>query len=197
MSRIAKCLLLCSIVGQVSVRAQEFCALTVDLQTFDGRPASRTPVTLVDSSGKVVFHDSVAGPRVQICDFGFGPHTLVVGSCYKTEISKVVLRLGQPIHLAVRKSECPAEVSRTTCLVYFRIRDQSGAAVAEVELNWETREGPKGSSDAFGRVESFLPEDATGVAILSKTGYDAQRIGLQCADLGDIEREVVMKQVGR
>jgi hypothetical protein len=188
-----KPLLFLALVAQSYCWAQDFCALTVDLQRFDGQPASRTPVMLKDSSGKVVFEDPVAGPKVEICDFGFGRHTLVVGGCYTTEIPDLVLRLGHPVHLTVRKNECPAEVWRSTCSVYLRIRDQSGTGIGDVDLIWDPAGGPRGRSDRYGRVESFLPLKTSGVAVLYKRGYSTERIELRCNEVRDIEQEITMK----
>ena len=191
----AKLLFLSTVIAPSYIWAQDFCALTVDLQKFDGQPASRTPVVLKDSLGKVVFEDSVAGPKVEICDFGFGRHTLIVGGCYTTEISNLVLRLGHEVHLTVKKNKCPAEVSRTTCLVYLRVRAKADMGLSDVSLSWEPDAGPPGRTDRFGRVESFLPLTASRVLVLAKPGYNTERIELRCAEIHDIEQEVTMRPV--
>ena len=68
--------------------AGEFCALSVSISTHDGRPARLTPVLLMDSSGKRVFDEQADGSELRICDFGFGPHKLVIGYgfCYPVTI---------------------------------------------------------------------------------------------------------------
>src|SRR5260370_549074 len=69
--------------------AEGFCGLSVGLLSSDGSPARLTPVRLVDPSGKTVYDEQVEGPTFQICDFGFGPHTLIIGYgfCYPVTIS--------------------------------------------------------------------------------------------------------------
>src|SRR5258707_913557 len=64
--------------------AEDFCALSVDLVFHDGTPAKLQPVRLLDPAGNTVFDQQPGDSTVRICDFGFGPHKLVVGYkfCY-------------------------------------------------------------------------------------------------------------------
>lgn len=176
--------------------AEDFCALSVEVQFHDGSPARLTPVRLVDPSGKVVFDEQAEKSTFRICDFGFGPHSLVVGYgfCYPTTVSGLELHLGRPIHLMVRLNECPPHVSRGSCSVYLRARSPSGSALENVSVSWGTG-GPPGATDAYGRVGTSLVGPATTTAILTKEGYIPESIALHCTKSEGIEREIVLKPV--
>ena len=173
--------------------AGEFCALSVSISTHDGRPARLTPVLLMDSSGKRVFDEQADGSELRICDFGFGPHKLVIGYgfCYPVTISNIVLRPGRPIHLAVRLNECPADVWRGSCSAYFRVRNSKGQPLDRVRVTSDGNPTPI-MTDQFGRVEVFVLKGKPSVITFSRTGYSALQLSLTCPSAEEIDREIVL-----
>lgn len=104
--------LLASCLCCTYAQTKEFCALSVELVPVRGTQLRHIPVRLLDQSGKAVFDEQVNNPAFRICDFGFGPHTLVVGSsnCHPMEIHGLRLRFGEPITLTVPLNECQRDV---------------------------------------------------------------------------------------
>jgi hypothetical protein len=182
-----------------SAVAEEFCALSVDVLFHDGSRARLQPVQLIDSSGKVVFDQETEDSQLHICDFGFGPHKLVVGYgfCYQTTISGLQLRLGYPIHLTVRLNECPRDVWRGGCVVYLRVRESNGSPIDHVNVSLGP--GPQSNvTDRFGRVEVRLGFGKSAVATISKDAYLSDFLPLRCAEAEEfIEKEIEIKRSAR
>jgi hypothetical protein len=173
-----------------------FCALTVHVLS-ESKPANVSKVRLFDMSGKVVFDEEVKGADVRICDFGFGPHKLVVGwdHCSPTTVSDLRLRPGRPITLLVRLNMCTESWgSETSCRVYLRIREPGGAPIGQAHLSFGD-EAQDGVSDEFGRFEWSMNQGAVGVATVTRTGYIPSRIDLRCPAPTEIEKEVVIAPV--
>ena len=192
--RLSPLMLAATVVTISAAATKAFCALTLDVLDSGGAPAKLTPVKLIDSSGAIVFDQQVEGSTVRICDFGFGPHRLVVGygRCYPATISNLRLRMGRPIHLTVRLNACPPDNwGGSLCDVYLRVREPSGAPVAGAGLALGD-DGSNSLSDQYGRVESFLVGGSSAVATISKEGYGSQHLTLRCTQSEDIEKEVLL-----
>jgi|SRR5579862_3721714 len=182
-----------------SAAGETFCALSVEVRFHDGRPARLQPVKFIDPSGNIVFDEQIENSTFQICDFGFGEHRLVVGSsrCYQTAVSGIELRLGRPIHLTVWLNDCPRHISRgKNCSVYLRVRNPSASALAGVNVSLGT-DRPPGTTDDFGRVETYVKGAASTTAVLTKEGNVAEHVPLRCEDSEDIQRDVVLIPVAR
>jgi hypothetical protein len=173
--------------------AAEFCALSIRIITPEGRPARLTPVKLLDPSGKVIFDEQVETSEVQICDFGFGAHTLVVGYryCHPVSISGLVLHLDEPLRLTVQLNQCSNDVWRDGCLVYLRIRDPSGSPVENATL--VSSSVVPSSSDRFGRVTGNILKGNSSV-VLKKAGYVELRIPLACPASEEIDKEIIFER---
>lgn len=193
--RLSLLVLAATVAKPSAVAAKDFCALTVGLLDSRGAPAKLTPVQLIDPSGKIVFDEQIEGPTARICDFGFGPHSLVVGYgfCYPVTISNLRLRVGRPIHLTVRLNACPPDNwGGSLCQVYLRVHESSGAAVPGARL--ARGDGTSDNlSDQYGRVQAFLVSGSSVAATISKDGYTSQHLSLRCAHSEDIESEVILK----
>jgi hypothetical protein len=189
-------LLSCVFLSAVGAAAQprDYCALSVELQSSDGSPARLTPVRLLDPSGKAVFDEQVDGSTFEICDFGFGEHTLIVGYkfCHPTTISKLQLRFDDPIRLTVRLQPCQRDVWNGGCEMYLRLRDSAGP-LGGVSVVWENGV-PSSISDRFGRVHTLLPPKTSTTIHIAKDGFEAQETALSCLPEERIEREVTLRR---
>ena len=149
---------------------------------------------LTDSTGKLVFDEQEESSKLQICDFGFGDHQLIVGynRCYPTTISGLRFRPGRPIHLTVQLNKCPPDVwGGRSCSVYFRVHEPGGPKIGGASVSLGTNSSPD-VTDSFGRVESILPAGTSAIAMLSKKGYVSERISIHCTQSEDIDREVIL-----
>lgn len=193
---LSRLLLIALIVGLLTplASAEEFCALTADLQYQDGRPARLTPVRLTDPAGKVVFDGPAVDSQVRICDFGFGPHKLEVGYtfCYPVAISGLRLRLGRPIRLTIRLNDCPPDEWRGSCRAYLRVRNSSESPIEGVAISWGTGQDPV-TTDRFGRAEISILPDTSTAAVLAKPGYATEKVILRCETSEDIERTISLR----
>ncbi len=173
--------------------AAEFCALTVDIIGTDGHPARLTPVRLIDPSGKTVFDKEVEGSSVKICDFGFGPHTLMVGyrHCYPVSIPNLVLRLDEPLRLVVRLNQCARDGMRdNVCLVYLRVHDPSGSPV-ENAVVVSSSDAPR--TDSFGRVMNYVLT-GTSIIVIRAPGFLEANIPLTCMSTEEIDKEITLNR---
>jgi hypothetical protein len=142
-SRAALVLCLICAAVQPARAGKDFCALTVDIAAADGRTIRSTAVELIDPNGKVVFQ-TISGPTLQICDFGFGRHRLRVGANerYPVVAENVRLVMSQPLHLKVFLPEGGAACGgRIFCPVYLRVKDDQGAPIRDVTVT--SSKGPE------------------------------------------------------
>jgi hypothetical protein len=196
---LASFVLLCAWGSAVpsQVRAEAFCALTLHVEEAPGDPFTSTWVELVNSSGRTVLRQMMRGPELKICDFGFGPHTLRVGTneCFPVAISGLKVVLDAPIELHVILNPCVyREVMHTGCSIYFRSVDDDHAALPDVQFSPAINLGRPSTTDAFGRWQGLFRRayDLT----FTKPGFQPSRIHIQCHDGEDVEQEVVLKRAG-
>lgn len=190
------CLSLSAVDGRA--RAAEFCALTVDIIRPDGSPARFTPVRFLDPAGKALLDETVESSTLRICDFGFGPHTLVIGHsyCHPVAFEGLRLRLDEPIHLIARLNTCSRDRwPGNLCSVYLRVRDAGGGRIGGALLRWNAPT-PGATSDSMGRLAAFLVGGDKTTATVSKVGYVTSTLSLACAGSEDIEIEVVLEPGG-
>lgn len=188
-------ILIFALGGKVSLlKAQDYCALIVDLQSANGSPAKSVPVRLYDPQGKLVLDELSSGPRVRVCDFGFGPHSLQIGynHCFPTTFPNLRLRLGRPISLSVRLQRCEPDTWEGSCSLYLRISDGADRPLEGVALLIDRK--TVGLSDPFGRVEGFFL-DQTVKAKVAKTGYGSQELELHCSQGEVFERALRLERL--
>jgi hypothetical protein len=183
----------CLLLGVSCARAEDFCALTVNLTSFTGLPPASTWVELVDQSGEVEQREEMRGATFRICDFGFGSHTLRVGTneCLPVSISNLRVVLGRPLHLNVMLNACGyQDTLRSTCLLYLRAVDSRGAPVPDAEILFHPSTGAPARTDSFGRFQSLVR--GSREIILNKSGFEAGRANAQCKETEEIDIKVVM-----
>ena len=178
-----------------SIMAEDFCALTLDVVTSDGKPGTVSSVELLDSSGQRVLTKEVAGPTVRICDFGFGRHTLRVGTkdCLPVSIENLQLVIGKPIHLKVIRNRCSYQHSvRSACLLYLRAVESGGRPVEGAELSLWHPPGPPHKTDSYGRFQILY--SGRHDIVLTREGFEAAKVRAECKGTEELDIKVVMEK---
>lgn len=173
-----------------------FCAVNVKVSLADGLPINHTRIELVDASGEVVLREDV-GPNFQICDFGFGPHTLRVGTneCLPVSISNLRVLKGRPLHLNVMLQPCfYGDVTRSDCLIYFRTIDSRHRAVPEVDFTPRLNSDQPTRTDSFGRWQGLFR--GTIDVKFTKPGYEPVSVPIHCRRDEEVDKQVLLVKQG-
>lgn len=184
--------LCCALCLCGSAYAADFCALSVHVVDSSGKPIGRMWVELTDASGKTERREMMEGPDFKICDFGFGEHTIHVGTneCLPVAISGLRVVFGSPISLDVVLNACGYRNMRSACLVYFRTLDSNGKPIAGVQFSPKLNlEAPQ--TDSYGRWQGLVK--GSRVMTFEKTGYSPTVIRIQCKSDEEIDQLVVMR----
>lgn len=186
-------LVVCVSLTTPGARAEDFCAVTLNVVTADGRPITSTWIELVDPSGNAVRREQMHGSALRICDFGFGPHQLRVGTneCLPVTISNIRLIFGSPLFLNVTLNRCGyRERMGNACLLYFRVTDEAGRPVPAAEFS-PGFPGQEPRVDSFGRFQSLF--GGTQDFTFNAPGFRPTTVRAQCKETEEIDRSVVMR----
>jgi|CZKN01.1.fsa_nt_gi hypothetical protein len=185
----------CLLLGASCATGEDFCALTLNLVDSRGLPPYSTWVELVDESGTAERLEQVHGATLKICDFGFGPHTLRVGTneCLPISISNLRVVLGRPLHLNVMLNNCGyQDTFRSACLLYLRAVDSLGVPVPDAEILFHPSPGTLARTDSFGRFQGLYRGSRD--IILKKAGFEDGVTAAQCKATEEIDIKVVMER---
>jgi hypothetical protein len=178
-----------------SAQAEDFCAVTLNVVGADRMPISSTWIELDDPAGNVVRKEIMMGPTLQICDFGFGPHTLRVGTneCLPVTISNLRVVVGSPVELNVMLNLCGyREIMRNACLLYFRVVDEGGHSIPDVGFSPRIAAERQPKTDSYGRYQILFrgKQDIT----FAKQGFSPRTVSVQCDGVEEIDKSVVMRK---
>jgi hypothetical protein len=151
---------------------------------------------LIDDSGRVERREQVQGSTFKICDFGFGPHTLRVGTndCLPVSVSNLRVVLGRPLHLTVFMNMCGyQENTRTGCFLYLRAVDRHGVPVSDAGLVFPPGMQAYGKTDSYGRLQTLVPRGTTEI-LLVKDGFGSGKAQSKCSDNEEIDLAVRMEE---
>jgi hypothetical protein len=177
-------------------RAEEFCALTLNVVGSDGLPIRRTWVQLLDESGAGPY-TMMEGSTLRICDFGFGPHTLRVGTneCLPVTISNLRVVIGYPVHLNVILNSCGyRDIRRTACFLYLRVVDTEGSGVpgADLLLRPIPEVQLEAKTDSYGRYQGLFWGSRD--VIVTKEGFEPGRAHVQCNGTEELDIKVTKEK---
>jgi hypothetical protein len=181
--------------GSQQAAAQEFCAVTLHVAEPDGGPITSTWIELDDSSGRLVHREMMMGSTLKICDFGFGPHTLKVGTngCLLVAISNLRMVFGSPLDLHVVLDGCGyREQVRSGCLLYLRVVDDGGKPVSRITFSPRLVTNQLPTTDSYGRYQALFK--GFGDLTFKKEGFDPEKVHVECQDSEEIDLEVTMKR---
>ena len=183
--------------GAPAARAGDFCAVTLKVSNSLGWPVTSTWIELVDPSGRVVRKEMISGSELKICDLGFGPHTLRVGTneCLPVAISNVREVFGAPLFLKVVLNACGyREQMRSGCLTYFRTVDDHHDPVPGVRFSPPLGTDLPDFTDGFGRWQG-APRGSHELTF-SAVGFEPTKVHIECKRDEEVDAEVVMKRIG-
>lgn len=178
------------VAGALQGAAQEFCAVRVVVTSPKGAPLW-VPVKLYDPAGKLVkslFTDSASGVA-ELCDFGFGEHSIRVGQggCSEMVIPSVVLCYGATATYRVILNGCPcAGFTASGCQPYLRIASDDGVPLKGATVNW-SESGRAWKTDVYGRVKPIIPIGVKGTLRITAPNYQPAIVPLDCRP-GSLER---------
>ncbi|HEY1756190.1 MAG TPA: carboxypeptidase-like regulatory domain-containing protein [Bryobacteraceae bacterium] len=144
----------------------------------------------------------MTGPTLKICDFGFGPHTLRVGTneCLPTTISNLRVVFGAPVHLKVIISACGwSELMGAACRLFLRVVDSEGKPLPDVDISPSMGTNPPQRTDSYGRYQSLMGGSYN--LTFSKQGFEPATAPIVCPAarasllVEEIDQQVVMNKV--
>jgi len=181
-------------LGATIGRAQDFCAVKLHVAGSGGERVTSTWIELEDPSGKVVRKEMMVGPDLKICDFGFGPHTLRVGTneCLPTTISNLRLVFGSPLTLNVVLNGCGYRGLRNACLAYLRVVGEDGAPMSGATFSPPLAAQPP-RTDSYGRYQGLFrgSRDIT----FNAPGFEPASVHLECKQDEEVDQMVIMHRV--
>jgi hypothetical protein len=176
-------------------RADEFCAITLKVIDYDGRPITSTWIELVDPNGAIVRREMIHGPKVKICDFGFGPHELRVGTneCLPVTISNLRLVVGFPLELSVILNGCGyRDQMRNSCLLFFRVSAEDGTPIEHATFSPAIVVGPA-IVDSYGRYQALFKGHHN--LTFSSPGFEDAPVQVECKDNEEVDVAVTMRRI--
>jgi hypothetical protein len=185
---------LCICLIERTARAEPFCAVTVILETPTHVPVTSTWGEVVNAKGKTVLREMINGDKWRICDFGFGAHSIRVGTneCFPVTISNVYLHLGYPVELHVLLNRCSGYPEYSNgCRIYFRVKSDKGEPLVGVRAN-KNESGESPMTDEFGRIEFPLLRGSTVRFSFSAAGHQTSNFDARCNQVELIEQEIIL-----
>lgn len=187
-------LILLALLISSDIFAADFCALKAKILDDRGNPIMRTVIELVDPTGAIVLRKSTAS-ELEICDFGFGLHTLRIGpnEDYPVSISNLEALPEYPIALTITLTRPGRYIKGTNyCEVYFRVVDEKSQPVAEATVGYA---GITSAADSYGRWFDRLIRQQPRQFVIRKAGFIEALEDATCHASERIERTVVLKRI--
>jgi len=183
--------------------ASDTCAVKLHVTYDDGQALTSTWIELLDSSGKVEIRKMMRGSDLDLCDFGFGRHSLRVGTneCFPVTIENLIVDLKYPIALRVLLPSCNrGEPGGNVCPIYFRIHDSAGMPIPDAMVSVPgvvVTNGPADpqQTDAYGRIQLLLGGSRT--VTFSKQGFEDVTSRIDCGKVREIDTELVMRPAAK
>jgi hypothetical protein len=193
-SRAIRRLLLAGLMAS-ALNAADDCALKVNVIDASGAPVRSAFVDLHDSKGNLVVQTMAKDGWAEICDFGFGEHSLIIGknSPFHITVSRISFTPGFPQTIKVVTNESTGFPHNSTgCPAYLRIADDSGRGVSGGTIK-PSRQFVQ-TADRFGRVLLFLGRGKIVPVEVSADGYDSTTVSISCPRIERVEKSIALKR---
>jgi hypothetical protein len=184
----------------VAVAADEFCAVELSVIDRYGRIQDAPfPVVLKDSHGTVVARTTLQKGTARFCDFGFGPHSILIGrpeSCGSTEIRNITFKWRNPQHFVSVLNFCIGEGDGglTGCPIELRVTDQEGRPVPFPTAKNNGR-NVRGQETGF-LATALSPGQSTEL-VVEAGGYTERRLSFRCDKVQIFQETVVLERPRR
>ncbi len=192
------CILAAFLFINTQLLAQDFCAVKLIVTTHNGMPVADTSAEIRDESGQVVGRTRVVNGKAEFCDFGFGPHSILVGGsqCAAVELKDVRLRFGLPQTFQVILNLCMDYGTQgNACFYYFRVSSENGEPLSSVNVS-NQKISKYSVTDRYGRVQAAVGIGQKDVFQFTKQGYQPERFSMSCDSLKETEEKaIVLKKI--
>lgn len=182
-------------LGLFPLSAETFCAVSVKVVNASGGSIASSWIELVDPQGRIVRRENIQGETFKICDFGFGPHTLRIGTneCLPVSISNLRVVFGHPLNLVAVLNACGyREQMRNACLLFARAVDSAHQPIAEVELLPKLGADIQ-TTDLYGRWQGLFKGHKE--LVFAKNGFAPANLSLLCNADEEHDVEIVMTRL--
>lgn len=175
----------------------DFCAVRLSVTLPNGNRVSSGHVELIDPLGNVVRRTDFVDGHAELCDFGFGLHSIRVSKdgflpvvisgirlvYQEAQELRIVLNAGHNVGTGISAG--------IACMAYVRVMGTEGAPLTGVRA---TNQGFVYESDSYGRMGLLVPLKSFADFRFEKAGFQARTISLGCGDLtsGQLERAVYL-----
>lgn len=177
--------------------AEDFCALRINVYSSPGIPLDGARVELIDENGRVERVGTSVSGVVEICDFSFGIHTLVLfkDRCMPIQVNHVRIYPNYTHKISVVSPTCPhfaGTLGTSSCEVFLRASTMLGPldnAVARTEGT-----GSLVKADRYGRMIFAILLGSSVRVELSSPGLAPKTLDLKCPDKPvAIQKDVVFE----
>lgn len=181
----------------IQANTDNFCAIKLIVTTDDGRPIPSTAAELRDRSGRVVARTPIKNGTGEFCDFGIGPHSILIGgnSCGAVEIKNVHLRYKLPQTFDVILNLCLGEGDEegNACFKYVRVLGDDGKPISYAHVE-RVSSSETNLTDRYGRIFLTVDPGKQDSFVFSKEGYKSSKLQFNCGPIGRSETAVVLKR---
>jgi hypothetical protein len=174
------------------------CAVTVIVKEPNGQPwIGNTDVALLNGDGDVVQKKTLVDGRVTFCDFGFGLHSIMIGTptrCGSTQILNVrFLFPAEQVFVATLNicMQFGGSGIAGGCFLNLRAIDQDGRPVPYPVA---TSPGRAQSGTVGGFIPFGLPLNETTRVRITASGFNEVLIDKQCPEPALHEQVIVMER---
>jgi len=175
----------------------DLCAVEIAVRSPGGAPFRGATIRVLDAKGTYEFETKSGDDgTARICDFGFGPHEIIVSprSCFpvRFKVDRVLER--HPIRLEATLNPCPVYPNdRDYCIAYFRVTSQEGTPIASASIEPPIVPLPQ-STDRYGRVWVYLPSGWSKSLSVVASGYLPKAVTVNCRSTEVVEKPVVLER---
>lgn len=183
MYKVTLSMIFMGLLGAYGQQSTDHCALLVVVRTSeDLEPETR--VRVITSYGRTLERENEAG-GVRFCELGSKPVTILVGNaCNVVTINNVELVWGQTRRVRVIYDPCkrhdPPPSPTPGCEIVLFVWGNDGSPLPGAAVQIESPIEHDYTSDLFGRVLLTFRFGATIRGTVSKPGFRAEQLALDC-----------------
>lgn len=189
------CLLLAMVVS--GAYGSEFCALRVNVSTFDNRPAIGVSVDLQNDGEVVLSRRTDERGEVAFCDFGFTEHSVRVRDAFCNDITLRRISVDPATEKAVKVllNHCLVNMqSPASCVCLLRVRTGLDEPIPGVELRTDAGR-VLFVSNVYGVFHFGIRVSTVLKVELHAVGFGAVKREFKCQDGDSIKETIVLDKL--
>lgn len=186
------------LAGSAARASGEFCAIKVHVTDTSGAGLT-LPLALSNSEGKVVALSRTQDGQGEICDVGFGTHTLTIGryeACHPVAIEGIRITGLQPLVFRVSLPFCMTSGDRVyvACFAHIRVADQTGKPIPAAKIDMDAHPGSI-IADSYGRAMTHIDRDRLIRVRVTARGYSAAETAIDCMKPVVVEKLITLQRL--